>query len=137
MARSTLAATSALLLLGTPAVGATDGNGSASLPAASRLAPMLRAGHPTYVTGGWVCPPGYAWRNAGRQDWLCVDPVEARRVASENQNPPAKAARGPDGAYTCPAGLVARGAFNGDDVCVDPGRRAMVRQMNLALFDAH
>lgn len=137
MARSTFAAALALLLSGTPAAAATDGSGAASLPAESRLAPMLRAGHPSYVTGGWVCPPGFAWRNAGKQDWLCVDPAEARRVAWENQNPAAKAVRGPDGAYACPAGLVARGAFNGDRVCVDPARRAIVRQMNLALFDAH
>jgi hypothetical protein len=109
----------------------------ATLPNAAKLAAIARAGPPSYVSGGWVCPPGYAWRNAGRQDWLCVDPIEARRIAWENRNAAAKAAREPDGTYRCPPGLVARGASKGDDVCVEPARQEMVHQMNLALFDAH
>lgn len=137
MARSTPAAALVLALLGSAATAATNGNGNATLPAAAGLTPMMRAGHPNYVTGGWVCPPGFAWRNAGRQDWLCVDPSEARRIAWENQNATAKAVRVADGSYQCPEGLVTRGAFRDDDVCVEPARQAMVHQMNLALFDAH
>ena len=135
MARSTLAA-SALILIAGAGTAATNGNGNASLPA-TRLASVVRAGHPNYVIGGWVCPPGSAWRNAGRQDWLCVEPDEARRIAWENGNGAAKAVRGADGSYACPEGLVTRGAFNGDDVCVDPQRQALVHHMNLALFDSH
>jgi hypothetical protein len=135
MARSTTAAI-ALALLGSAAAAATNGNGNATLPAAGRLAPIGRAGHPSYVSDGWVCPPGLAWRNAGRQDWLCVEPAEARRVAWENRNGAAKAARGPDGSYHCPAGLVRRGASKDDDICVEPERQVIVHQMNLALFDA-
>ena len=127
----------AMGLIATSAAGATDGNGNATLPNAAKAAAIARAGPPSYVTGGWVCPPGFAWRNAGRQDWLCVDPGEARRIAWENRNPPAKAVRQTDGSYRCPPALVARGASNDDDVCVEPARREIVHRMNLALFDAH
>ena len=135
MARWTAAI--ALALFGSAAVAATNGNGNASLPPAGTLLATLRAGRPTYVAGGWVCPPGFAWRNAGKQDWLCVDPAEARRIALENQQAAAKAVRGPDGSYTCPDGLVRREASGDDRVCVAPARRAIVHQMNLALFDVH
>ena len=137
MSGQRLSAAIVAVLLGSAAAAATNGNGNASLPAAARLPQVMWAGHPNYVTGGWVCPPGSAWRNAGRQDWLCVDPDEARRVAWENRNGAAKAVRGADGSYACPAGLVTRGAFKDDDVCVDPRRQALVHQMNLALFDSH
>jgi hypothetical protein len=137
MARSRLVAAIAMVLLASSAAAATDGNGNASLPAGAKLTGTGRAGPPSYVTGGWVCPPGFAWRNAGRQDWLCVDPLEAKRIAWENRNAAAKAVRGPDGTYRCPPGLVARGAFKDDDVCVESARREMVHRMNLALFDVH
>jgi hypothetical protein len=137
MSRSMPVAAIAMVLLASSAAAATDGNGNATLPNAAKLAAIARAGPPSYVSGGWVCAPGYAWRNAGRQDWLCVDPIEARRIAWENRNAAAKAAREPDGTYRCPPGLVARGASKGDDVCVEPARQEMVHQMNLALFDAH
>jgi hypothetical protein len=134
MARSTLAA-SALILIAGAGTAATNGNGNASLPA-TRLASVVRAGHPNYVIGGWVCPPGFAWRNAGRQDWLCVEPAEARRVAWENQSAAENWVRVPDGSYGCRPGMVMRDAFKDDRVCVDPARRELVEKMNLALFDA-
>jgi hypothetical protein len=127
----------AMVLLASSAAAATDGNGNATLPNAATLAVIVRAGPPSYVSGGWVCPPGYAWRNAGRQDWLCVDPGEAKRIAWENANAAAKAVRERDGTYRCPPGLVARGASKDDDTCVGPARHEMVHSMNLALFDAH
>lgn len=135
MARWTAAI--ALALFGSAAVAATNGNGNASLPAVTGLLVTLRAGHPSYVGGGWVCPPGFTWRNGGKQDWLCVDPAEARRIALENRNAATKAVRGADGTYVCPQGLVRRDASSDDDVCVDPARRTIVHQMNLALFDVH
>lgn len=133
MARSMAAI--ALLLFGSAAAAATNGNGNAPLPTAGGLAAAVRAGHPNYVAGGWVCPPGFSWRNAGRQDWLCVDPAEARRIASENRDFAARAVRESDGTYACPSGLVRRDASHDDDVCVAPARQAAVHQMNLALFD--
>lgn len=135
MARRTLCAAVLLALTGSGAVAATDGGGTASLPARPGQALAARAGRPTYVQGGWVCPPGFVWRNAGKTDWLCVDPVEARRIEQENRYAPASWAAEPDGTYTCRPGLVPRDAFKGDSVCVDPSRQAVVRRMNLALFD--
>ena len=137
MRRSLPVAAIAMVLLASSAAAATDGNGNATLPNAAKLAGIARAGPPSYVGGGWVCPPGYAWRNAGRQDWLCVDPLEARRIAWENRNAAAKAVREADGTYRCPPGLVTRGVWKGDDVCVEPARQELIHRMNLALFDSH
>jgi hypothetical protein len=136
MARSAWIAAIAMALLEGSAAAATNGNGNAALPALGNLLLPVRADRPRYVSGGWVCPPGFAWRNAGRQDWLCVDPREARRVAWENQTAAANRMQATDGSVACRPGLVRRDAFKNDDVCVDPARRQLVHQMNLALFDA-
>lgn len=135
MAKHTLRAAMLAALIGSAATAATNGGGSASLAGRGAQALAGRAGRPTYVEGGWVCPPGFVWRNAGKTDWLCVDPGEARRIEQENRYAPATWAAEPDGTYACRTGLVPRGAFKGDRVCVDPSRQALVRQMNLALFD--
>jgi hypothetical protein len=135
MARSTKAAAVAAMLLASPAAAAATNGNSASLPAVASLLTTGRAGRPSYVTGGWVCPRGFAWRNAGKQDWLCVDPAEARRIAWENQHAPQNWVRSPDGSYGCRPGFVPRDAFKNDHVCVDPARHQLVQEMNLALFD--
>ena len=136
MARWTEAAAVAAMLLASSAAAVTNGNGKASVPAVGTLLTQSRANRPNYVTGGWICPPGFAWRNAGKQDWLCVDPVEARRIAWENQHAPQNWIRAADGSYGCRAGMVPRDAFKGDHVCVAPPRHELVHEMNLALFDA-
>jgi hypothetical protein len=134
MARSTKVAAIATVLLAGAASAATNGNGNVSIPAVARL--LSRADRPNYVSGGWVCPPGFAWRNAGKQDWLCVDPTEARRIAWENDHAAQSWVRAADGGYACRPGLVPRDAFKDDHVCVDPARHELVHEMNLALFDA-
>ena len=136
MARWTKVAAVATILLASAAAGATNGSGNINIPAVGRLLSPNRADRPAYVSGGWVCPPGFAWRNAGKQDWLCVDPAEARRIAWENDHAAQSWVRASDGGYACRAGMVARDAFNGDHVCVDPARHQLVHQMNLALFNA-
>ena len=70
------------------------------------------------------------WRNAGKRDWLCVDPNEALRIEQENEAAAEVSAEPAD----CPEGLVPREAFTKDPVCVDPDRRDAVRQMNAALY---
>lgn len=129
MGRSIVIAAIALQLAATPAFGAA-GADAIPAPAAGE-----HAGRPAYRNGGWYCPPGFVWRNAGPQDWLCVDPFEAQKIARENQQAPKNWIDTPDGARECRSGLVRREAFNSDPVCVDPIRRAMVHEMNLALFD--
>ena len=136
MARSTPVAALAAMLLASSAAAAINGNGSASLPAVGNLLAASRADRPNYVTGGWVCPPGFAWRNAGKQDWLCVDPAEARRIAWENYHAAQNWVRGADGRYACRSGLVPRDAFKDDHVCVDSARHELIHKMNLALFDS-
>ena len=133
MAKWTVAA-AALALIAGSAGAATNGGGNATLGGGASWPLTSRAGRPSYVTGGWVCPPGFVWRNAGKQDWLCVDPGEARRVALENRYAAASWVQG-SGADACRTGLVRRDAFKDDPVCVEPGRRDRVREMNLALFD--
>lgn len=124
MARWTIVAATAPILVGSAAAAATNGG----------VAGFNRAGRPSYVEGGWQCPPGFVWRNAGRTDWLCVDPAEARRIAEENGRAAQNWIDGPDGNRSCRSGLVRRGAFKSDFVCVDPLRRERVRTMNLALY---
>jgi hypothetical protein len=103
-------------------------------PSFQDVRPSSRAHKPNYVTGGWQCPPGYAWRNAGTTDWLCVDPQEARRIAYENQTAATSWGEAGDGTPACRPGLVRRNAFKKDIVCVAPDRREAVQQMNYALF---
>lgn len=124
MERSTAVAAVALILIESAASAATTGG----------VATANRAGRPSYVEGGWQCPPGFVWRNAGRTDWLCVEPAEARRIAEENDLAAKDWVDGPDGSRSCRSGLVRREAFRSDFVCVDPTRRERVRTMNLALY---
>jgi hypothetical protein len=124
MGRWTIVAATAPILIGGAAVSATNGG----------VFGANRAGRPNYVEGGWECPPGFVWRNAGRTDWLCVDPAEARRIAEENRRAAKDWVEGPDGIPSCRSGLVRRGAFKSDFVCVDPLRRERVQTMNLALY---
>lgn len=139
MGRSTVFAAIALALLDGSAVAAEKGGpgdavGVATANSAFKLPLPGRAQKPSYDKHGWQCPPGFVWRNAGRTDWLCVDPFEARRIQQENRQAPGNWIDGPDGSRTCRPGLVRRGAFSKDVVCVDPIRRELVREMNLALY---
>jgi hypothetical protein len=128
MGRSTVIGAAALaLLVSSPAVGAAASTNDV-LPSSAH------AGRPTYDKGGWRCPPGFVWRNAGRTDWLCVDPGEARRIEQENLQAPKSWIELPDGTRACRAGLVTRDATKKDGVCVDPIRHELVREMNLALY---
>lgn len=138
MTRPTALAAMALLLLDTAAANAaaTDESPSSAIPgalagSAHDLSFSGRARRPSYGTGGWRCPPGFVWRQAGRTDWLCVDPIEAERIAQENRRASETWAPERQG---CRPGLVPRDAYRGDKVCVEPLRRQTVRSMNAALY---
>ena len=126
----------ALLLIGSAAKSmAKDAagpslTGTAATAAASPAHPWSIAERPRYSPEGWQCSAGLVWRNAGRTDWLCVDPGEALRIEQENE----AAAEIPAEPADCPAGLVPREAFTRDPICVDPERRDAVRKMNAALY---
>ena len=130
MGRSTIFSAMVLALSASSAAAAADGAASAGLSA--RPSPDSNwAGRPSFVDDGWACPPGSVWRNAGRTDWLCVDPAEARRVAEENRSTSRV------GGSNCPLPLVSRDAFKNDPVCVEPARHDAVHRMNLALYNVH
>lgn len=70
------------------------------------------------------CQSGYVWREARRDDHVCVAPEVRQRTAEENAT--ADARRDPNGAYgrdTCLTGYVWREAVQGDHVCVIPRSR--------------
>ena len=139
MTRLTAPAGMAAILVASSAVAATGESGTTTLASTTAVAGngaalAARAERPSYDDGGWRCPPGFVWRQAGRTDWLCVDAVEAQRIARENERAADLWIRRPDGSRDCRAGLVPRDAFKGDPVCVDPLRRDSVRSMNAALY---
>lgn len=77
------------------------------------------------------CKPGFVWREARPEDYVCVPPASRTRTAQENAQ--AASRRDPNGAYgpnTCINGYVWREAFDGDVVCVTPEVRATVREEN-------
>jgi hypothetical protein len=144
-ARSTISAAIALLLIGSAAQAMAEDAAGAALSgtaAAAGASPALDAKprpwgiaeRPRYIPRGWQCSPGLVWRNAGKTDWLCVDPAEADRVEQENEAAGDILASGSNEPDDCPPGLVRREAFRRDYVCVDPDRRDAVRQMNAALY---
>jgi hypothetical protein len=133
----------ALLLLGSSMACAAEDNGrdkvtgsdtAALASISSSLHARERAVRPAYGPGGWRCPPAFVWRNGGRKDWLCVDALEAQRIARENQRASETWATQSDGGHACRSGLVPREAFQGDIVCVDALRRESIRTMNFALY---
>ena len=130
MGRSIVLAAAALQFAAPAAAAAA----AANVPSPDSLESRAR---PPVYTDGWRCPRGYVWRNAGRQDWLCVEAFEADKIARENRQAPNNWIETPDGSRECRSGLVRRGAFNSDPVCVDPIRRVLVHEMNLALYDIH
>lgn len=143
MAGSVRTAAVALLLLGSSMASAAEDNrrdkvGGSDTVAMANISSSLhareRAVRPAYGPGGWRCPPGFVWRNGGRKDWLCVDAIEAQRIARENLRASETWATRSDGAHACRSGLVPRDAFQGDIVCVDPLRRESIRTMNFALY---
>jgi hypothetical protein len=61
------------------------------------------------------CPQGTVWREATRDDHVCVSPTTRAQTWSDTKTNPHE---------TCPRGLVWREATQQDHVCVDPRTRA-------------
>jgi hypothetical protein len=78
------------------------------------------------------CVQGYVWREANRDDRVCVSP--AIRTQTRNDNAQAAARRNPGGGAfgpdTCRQGFVWREAFPGDRVCVTGNVRSQARADN-------
>jgi hypothetical protein len=82
--------------------------------------------------GSDTCKPGYVWRDAVRDDHVCVtsaarDQAAADNRAARSRMQPGGGASGPD---TCKSGFVWRGATPADHVCVTPPIRAQVAADN-------
>ena len=77
-----------------------------------------------------ACKSGYVWREARKQDHVCVTPASRDRVAQENRTAAQRWTAGAYGPKSCVSGYVWREAFSGDTVCVSPQRRADVKQEN-------
>jgi hypothetical protein len=73
-----------------------------------------------------ACAAGYVWREAGRNDHVCVTPDWRARVAQEN----ALAGERRNADDRCHEGYVWREAFRGDHVCVEPEARATAAAEN-------
>ena len=78
------------------------------------------------------CIPGYVWREAVRDDHVCVTlethtrTIQDNELAASRRNP-SGGNYGPD---TCKVGYVWRDAFDGDRVCVTVETRAQAKEDN-------
>jgi len=77
-----------------------------------------------------ACKQGYVWREARKDDHVCVTPQTRKEVADQNRGAQRLWMNGAYGKHTCVQGYVWREAFKGDDVCVRPEVRERTRQDN-------
>jgi len=91
-------------------------------PAPTPARPQLAVASPKPT-----CKPGYVWREAHRNDLVCVTPESRDRVAWENRHWIVHTLQGGN---ACAPGFVWRGAFVGDFLCVTTEVRAAVREEN-------
>jgi hypothetical protein len=70
------------------------------------------------------CIQGYVWREATRDDHVCVTPQTRQQAWNDNaQQDARRAGSGPYGYETCKQGYVWREATQDDKVCVTPATR--------------
>jgi hypothetical protein len=122
---------SSVAVRGLKGSGALPNSPRPSTPPKWRLKPLGKRPLAA-TTPAAACLPGYVWRAARPNDFVCVTHESRARVAEENRTAAARIQPG-GGAYgpnTCRSGFVWREAFDGDVVCVTPQIRALVRQEN-------
>ncbi len=102
------------------------------VPSNRACAVVPGASTPPLNYGPDTCVQGFVWREAGRNDHVCVLPGSRSLVARENQSAGSRRnpRGGPYGPDTCLQGFVWREAFAGDHVCVSTQRRVDVRNEN-------
>lgn len=80
---------------------------------------------------GRPCKSGFVWREAGRGDFVCVEPWARDRVRQENRDDALHGVRvRPGQPPQCRAGYVLRAAFAHDFVCVTPAAHAQAQDEN-------
>ena len=78
-----------------------------------------------------TCRQGFVWREANRQDHVCVTPQTRQQVADDNRLAAQRRAGGGQyGPDTCLQGFVWREATPQDHVCVTPQRRQQAAEDN-------
>ena len=79
-----------------------------------------------------ACIPGYVWREAYRDDHVCVTAETHMRTLQDNELAESRRepAGGVFGTNTCKTGFVWREAFEGDLVCVTPETRTEAAKDN-------
>jgi hypothetical protein len=77
-----------------------------------------------------ACKQGYVWREARKDDHVCVHPKTRDEVAEQNRQASRLWVSGDYGPRTCRQGYVWREAFKGDLVCVRPEVRERTREDN-------
>jgi hypothetical protein len=117
-------------------VNPTQAQSDTRRPGAEVLSPQAENGQVGRPRGGFgtemsvsshgpPCKPGFVWRRARADDFVCALPFAAGRVAQENAE--AASHVDPAGAYgpnSCAAGYVWREAYRDDIVCVAPQANA-------------
>jgi hypothetical protein len=83
-------------------------------------------------TGGPTCKQGFVWREAVRDDYVCVTPQTRSNAAADNAQARHRVSPqgGPYGPATCKQGFVWRNATASDLVCVTPETRAQAQRDN-------
>ncbi|HZM80425.1 MAG TPA: hypothetical protein VFC19_32210 [Candidatus Limnocylindrales bacterium] len=78
------------------------------------------------------CKQGFVWREAVKDDHVCVTPETRSQAAKDNQQAAARRNPngGPYGPDTCIQGYVWRGAVDSDHVCVTPQTRDQTARDN-------
>jgi hypothetical protein len=92
-----------------------------------RLTTLPARSQPPAASAKPVCKPGLVWREAQRNDFVCVTPQSQARVAWENRHWIVHTLQGGN---ACAPGFVWREAFVGDLLCVSRETRAAVREEN-------
>ena len=107
---------------------------SGLIAAFAGLLPDFMSPHPAIKTQDKTqdCVAGYVWRQATRDDHVCVTLETHLRTQQDNELAGSRrnSGGGAYGADSCQAGYVWRDAFDGDHVCVLPETRAQAKQDN-------
>src|SRR3954454_4140658 len=114
------------------ASASSQGTGSPPAPSPSQPPPPVGSLGSNLPYGPDTCEAGFVWREAVRDDHVCVSPQTRRLAWTENAQASARrnSAGGPYGSDSCLQGFVWREASPDDHVCVTPDDRQQTRDDN-------
>jgi hypothetical protein len=114
------------------ASASSQGAGSPPAPSPSQPPPLVSPLPLALPYGPDTCQSGFVWREAVRDDHVCVPPQTRQLAWTDNAQASARRnpAGGPYGSDTCLQGFVWRDASPDDHVCVTPDDRQQTRDDN-------